>query len=124
MYKILIIDDDQEKRDNVEEFLEGLPISIDYYERAGDGVKASEKDEFDLILVDYFFGNKSSVLYGTSLIPDIRKYNEKAIIWMHTSELLSPERVKAAGADGLLYALGTKSYSDLYDFVKSEIEKL
>jgi DNA-binding NtrC family response regulator len=51
--KILLIDDDESIRDSLSMFFQGEGIRIDTLETAEEGIKALEKQYYDIIITDY-----------------------------------------------------------------------
>lgn len=131
MYRILLIDDNIDKKNHVETFLNFVKkdygnesVSLDYVETPEAGLAAIEPGRYPLILVDHLFENGPETIYGTDIIPKIKEKDPDATVWIYTSSFLDRENALSCGADDLMHTLEPNCYSKFTDFVEEKIRDL
>ena len=124
MYRILLIDDEDRKRERLEPSIEDIKerygddsVSLTHAMDSDSGLRAVKAGKFDLIMLDYLLGK----LDGTSLILQIRASDSDARIWMYTSSMNRKDAIES-GADDLMDTLDTDCYGKFMDFVESQVK--
>lgn len=119
MYKILVVDDDKEMRDNIVEVLDAADFEISSAEHGEDALEQMKKSTFDLVLLDLLMPGIS----GMEVLPLIKRESPSTQVIMVTAFSTVDNAVEAMrkGADDYL----TKPFkiNDLRMTVKKCLEQ-
>ncbi len=128
MFKILLIDDKDRKKDKIDGILHYYKedhgedtVSMEAFKDERSGLEALVPGRYDLVLLDQYLDEGGNKL-GTSLIPEIRQIDPDVKIWMYTSAI-NFETSKKAGADDVLNPSSINYFDKLYNHILHQVNK-
>ena len=122
MYKILLVEDDQETAELVKKALELEEMTVDIAIDGQDGFEHFQKNEYDLVLLDLEMPKMS----GEELVIKIRNINPyiDIIVYTNYSRYADIKKLVNLGINGYINKGPGADLRELIDIIKSKLEPL
>ena len=122
MYKILLVEDDQETAELVKKALELEEMTVDIAIDGQDGFEHFQKNEYDLVLLDL----EMPKMNGEELVIKIRNINPYIDIIVYTNycRYADIKKLVNLGINGYINKGPGADLRELIDIIKSKLEPL
>ncbi len=122
MYKILLVEDDQETAELVKKALELEEMTVDIAIDGQDGFEHFQKNEYDLVLLDL----EMPKMNGEELVIKIRNINPyiDIIVYTNYSRYADIKKLVNLGINGYINKGPEADLRELIDIIKSKLEPL